>query len=171
MKKFLLMIATIALMTACGGGNDASGSASSSASGSEASDAPQSYSIEYNLGSNGGTNWECFDTFSSSDTIKADLDVQIDGDKVTIKMPFEVKVKGAQIKTSLKDGYVDFCVENSSEKGKVKFTLADPDKIDYDAEYKKLKEGDTFKATIVGETTKDVLDKMNNNWGTFTLVL
>ena len=72
---------------------------------------------------------------------------------------------------SLKEGYVDFAVENSSEKGKIEFKLADPDKVDYDAEFKKLKEGDTFKATIVGETTKDVLDKMNNNWGTFTLVL
>ena len=167
MKKYLLMIATIALMTACGG----DGKSSSSASGSEASDAPESYSVEYNLGSNGGTNYACFDTFGSSDKIKADLDVQIDGDKVTIKMPFEVKVKGGELKKSLSEGYIDFCVENSSEKGKIEFKLADPDKVDYDAEYKKLKEGDMFKATIVGETTKDVLDKMNNNWGTFTLVL
>ncbi len=162
------MIATIALMTACGGNNTSS---SSSASGSEASDAPQTYSVEYTLGSNGGTNWECFDTSASSDKIKADLDVKIDGDKVTITMPFEVKVKGGELKRSLKEGYVDFAVENSSEKGKIEFKLADPDKVDYDAEFKKLKEGDTFKATIVGETTKDVLDKMNNNWGTFTLVL
>ena len=168
MKKFLLMIATIALMTACGGNNTSS---SSSASGSEASDAPETYSVEYTLGSNGGTNWECFDTSASSDKIKADLDVKIDGDKVTITMPFEVKVKGGELKRSLKEGYVDFAVENSSEKGKIEFKLADPDKVDYDAEFKKLKEGDTFKATIVGETTKDVLDKMNNNWGTFTLVL
>lgn len=162
------MIATIAMMTACGGGN---GSSSSSDSGSDASDEQKTYSVEYNLGSNGGTNWECFDTFGSSDKIKADLDVNIDGDKVTIKMPFEVKVKGGELKKSLTEGYVDFCVENSSDKGKIKFTLADTDKVDYDAEYKKLKEGDTFKATIVGETTKDVLEKMNNNWGTFTLVL
>ena len=60
------MIATIAMMTACSG-NDKS---SSAASGSEASDAPESYSIEYNLGSNGGTNYACFDTFGSSDKIK-----------------------------------------------------------------------------------------------------
>ena len=31
----------------------------------------------------------------------------------------------------------------------------------------KLKEGDTFEVKIVGETTKDILDKMNNNWGSF----
>lgn len=161
------MIATIAMMTACGG-NDKS---SSAASGSEASDAPESYSIEYNLGSNGGTNYACFDTFGSSDKIKADLDVKIDGDKVIITMPFEVKVTGEELKKSLAEGYLDFCVENSSEKGKIEFKLADPDKVDYDAEYKKLKKDDTLKATIVGETTKDVLDKMNNNWGTFTLVL
>lgn len=168
MKKFLLMIATIAMMTACGGNGKSS---SASASGSEASDTPETYTVEYQLGSNGGTNYACFDTFASDGKVKTDLDVNIDGDKVTIRMPFEVKVKGAELKRSLKDGYIDFCVENSSEKGKVKFTLADPDKVDYDAEYKKLKEGDTFKATIVGETTKDVLEKMNNNWGTFTLVL
>ncbi|MBR5030409.1 MAG: hypothetical protein IKX63_04830 [Muribaculaceae bacterium] len=167
MKKLLFMFATIAMLTACGG----NGEKSTSASGSDASDAPKTYSVEYNLGSNGGTNYACFDTFGSSDKIKADLDVQIDGDKVTIKMPFEVKVKGDELKKSLTEGYIDFCVENSSEKGKVKFVLADTDKVDYDAEYKKLKEGDTFKATIVGETTKDVLEKMNNNWGTFTLVL
>lgn len=168
MKKLLLMIATIALMTACGGnGNSTSGSKS----GSEASDGPKTYTIEYQYGSNGGSNYECFDTFGNNDKIKADLEVKTEGDKVIVSFPFEVKVKGTELKRSLKEGYIDYTVENSSEKGKIEFKLADPDKTDYDAEFKKLKEGDTFKATFVGETTKDVLEKMNSTWGTITLAL
>ena len=168
MKKLLLMIATIALMTACGGnGNSTSKSGSE---GSAANEGPKTYTIEYQLGSNGGSNWECFDT-SGSDKIKADLDVKNEGDKVIVSFPFEVKVKGTELKRSLKEGYLDYCVENKSAEGQIKFTLADPDKTDYDAEFKKLKAGDTFKATFVGETTKEVLEKMNTTWGTITLAL
>lgn len=163
MKKLLLMIATIAMMTACGGnGNSTSGSKS----GSEASDGPKSYSVEYNIGALSGPNCQCFDPFSS-DKIKTDFEAKIDGDKVTITMPLKLKVTGKELEKSLAEGYYDFCIENSSSKGKIRFTLADPDKVDYDAEYKKLKEGDTFEVKIVGETTKDILDKMNNNWGSF----
>ena len=169
MKKLLLMIATIALMTACGGnGNSTSKSGSE---GSEASDGPKTYTIEYQYGSNGGTNYECFDTFGNHDKIKADLDVKFEGDKVIVSFPFEAKVKGTELKRSLKEGYLDYCVENKSAEGQIKFTLADPDKTDYDAEFKKLKAGDTFKATFVGETTKEVLEKMNTTWGTITLAL
>ena len=164
MKKFLLMIATIALMTACGGNSN-----SGSASGSEASDAPQTYSVEYEFGSSSGSNYECFDIFNTEKT-KTDFQVQIDGDKVTINIPMTVKVKGTEIKSTLNEGEAIFTVENSSEKGRIEFKLADADKVDYDAEYKKLKEGDTITFNMVGETTKDVLEKMNNNWGRFSLM-
>ncbi len=167
MKKFLFMIATIALMTACGGGNGASSSASGS-EGSEANDAPKSYSVEYEFGSNSGSNYECFDIFGTEKT-KTDFQATIDGDKVTITMPVKVKVKGGELKKSLKEGRTVFCVENSSEKGRIEFTLADADKVDYDAEFKKLKEGDEITFNVKGETTKDVLEKMNNNWGRFSL--
>lgn len=165
MKKFLLMIATIALMTACGG----DGKSSSSASGSEASEAPESYSVEYDFNSNSGSNYECFDIHTDG-KIKTDFEVQIDGDKVIINMPMQVKVKGTELKKSIKDGQANFYVENTDQKGKIEFKIADADKVDYDAEYKKLKEGDTMTFNLVGETTKDVLDKMNNNWGTFSLM-
>ncbi len=159
------MIATIALMTACGG----NGTSSSSASGSEASDAPESYAVEYEFGSNSGSNYECFDIFGTEKT-KTEFEATIDGDKVTITMPMQVKVKGGELKKSLAEGTANFNVENSSEKGKIEFKLADADKVDYDAEYKKLKEGDIITFNMVGETTKDVLDKMNNNWGRFDLM-
>ena len=84
-------------------------------------------------------------------------------------MPMKVVLKGNTIKRSLKEGSADFCIENSSEKGRIEFKLAD-DK-DYDAEIAKLKAGDTIEFTVKGETTKDVLDKMNGNWGTFALSL
>ena len=83
-------------------------------------------------------------------------------------MPLKVVLKGNTLKKSLKEGKTDFCIENSSEKGRIEFKLAD-DK-DYDAEIAKLKEGDTIEFTIKGETTKDILDKMNGNWGTFSLM-
>ena len=166
MKKYLLMIATIALMTACGG----DGKSSSFASGSEASEAPESYAVEYDFNSNSGSNWECFDIHTDA-KIKTDFQVEIDGDKVTITMPRQVKVKGTELKKSLKEGQANFYVENTDQKGKIEFKIADADKVDYDAEYKKLKEGDTMTFNMVGETTKDVLDKMNNNWGTFSLML
>ena len=169
MKKLLLMIATIALMTACGGnGNSTSKSGSE---GSAASDVPKTCTIEYTYGSNGGSNWECFDVFGNNDNFKVDLEVKNEGDKVLVSFPFEVKVKGTELKRGLKEGYIEYCVDNSSEKGKIEFKLADPDKTDYDAEFKKLKAGDTFKATFVGEITKDMLKKVNNTKGTMTLAL
>ncbi|MBO4723338.1 MAG: hypothetical protein J5629_10485 [Muribaculaceae bacterium] len=165
MKKYLLMIATIALMTACG----ADGKSSNSASGSEASDAPETYSVEYEFGSSSGSNYECFNIFDTEKQ-KTEFEAVIDGDKVTITMPMKVMVKASEIKGSLKDGTAIFTVENSSEKGRIEFKIADADKVDYDAEYKKLKEGDIMTFNMVGETTKDVLDKMNNNWGRFSLL-
>lgn len=166
MKKLLLMFATIAMMTACGGNGNQS---STSASGSEASDAPKTYSVEYEFGSNSGKNYECFDIFGTEKT-KTDFQAEIDGDKVTITMPMQVKIKGGELKGSLNEGEVNFNVENSSSKGQIKFKIADADKVNYDEEYKKLKEGDIMTFNIKGETTKDVLDKMNNNWGRFDLM-
>ena len=70
---------------------------------------------------------------------------------------------------SIKGGKMQFDLENSSSKGKVDFELTD-DK-DWDAEVKKLGKGDTIEFTIKGSTTKELLDKMNGNWGTFSLML
>ena len=166
MKKLFLMIATVAMMASCNGnGSQTSGSGSAS----EAGDAPKSYSVEYEFGSNSGSNYECFDIFGTEKT-KTDFEANIEGDKVVINMPMKVKIKGGELKKSLSEGSVVFCVENSSEKGRIEFKLADADKVNYDEEFKKLKEGDVITFNITGETTKDVLDKMNNNWGRFDLM-
>lgn len=165
MKKLLFMFATIALLTACGNNGDQS----KSASGSEASDAPKSYTVEYNFNSSAGSNYECFDIFVDGKT-KTDFEANIEGDKVTVNMPLQIKVKGGELKKSLNEGSAIFTVENSSEKGRIEFTVADADKVNYDEEFKKLKEGDMITINITGETTKDVLEKMNNNWGSFSLM-
>ena len=166
MKKFfqfaLVAVAAVGPMACNGNKNNGSGSQQASTE----ADANKSYTVKYSIGSNGGTNWETLSTEGSD--IETPFEAEIDGDKVTITMPLKIVLKSNTLKKSLKEGYTDFCIENSSEKGKIKFTLAD-DK-DYDAEIAKMKEGDTIEFTIKGETTKDILDKMNGNWGTFTLV-
>ena len=166
MKKLLLLFATVAMMTACGGNGTNSGAEGND---STANEGPKTYSIEYDFNSNSGSNWECLDIHTDG-KIKADLNVNIEGDKVTITMPLQVKVKGGELKKSLNEGEADFVVENTSAKGKVEFKVADADKVNYDDEYKKLKEGDVLTINITGETTKDVLEKMNNNWGTVALM-
>ena len=166
MKKFfqfaLVAVAAVGLMACNGNKNNGSGSQQASTE----ADANKSYTVQYNIGSNAGSNWEVLST--EGDKIETPFEAEIDGDKVIITMPLKVVLKGNTLKKSLKEGKTDFCIENSSEKGRIEFKLAD-DK-DYDAEIAKLKEGDTIEFTIKGETTKDILDKMNGNWGTFSLM-
>ena len=168
MKKiYQLAIAALAALTltACSG-NAGDGS---NASGQEEADAPaKSYSLKYDINSNSGDNWEAFT--AKGDQIETPIQVEENGNDVTITMPFRVIVTGKPLpKGNLKAGKATFYVENSSEKGKVEFSLTD-DK-DWDAEAKKLGEGDTIEFTIKGTTTKDMLEKINGNWGSFTLQL
>lgn len=169
MKKFfqfvLVAVAAVGLV-ACNG-NKNNGSGSQQASTEASADANKTYTVKYSITANAGANWETLST--EGDQIETPFQAEIDGDKVIITMPMKVVLKGNTIKRSLKEGSADFCIENSSEKGRIEFKLAD-DK-DYDAEIAKLKAGDTIEFTVKGETTKDVLDKMNGNWGTFALSL
>lgn len=169
MKKFfqfaLVAVAAVGLV-ACNA-NKNNGSGSQQASTEASADANKTYTVKYSITANAGANWETLST--EGDQIETPFQAEIDGDKVIITMPMKVVLKGNTIKRSLKEGSADFCIENSSEKGRIEFKLAD-DK-DYDAEIAKLKAGDTIEFTVKGETTKDVLDKMNGNWGTFALSL
>lgn len=166
MKKFfqlaLLAVTAIAL-TACGGnkGGEASGSAS------KASEAPQTYKLKYSFGSNSGSNWKAFSV--SGPQYETEFKVELEGDNANIIIPVKVAIGDEPLAGSIKGGKMQFDLENSSSKGKVDFELTD-DK-DWDAEVKKLGKGDTIEFTIKGSTTKELLDKMNGNWGTFSLML